>query len=358
MAKPQKCSRCGKENDPSFAFCLDCGQSLRPSAASAGTDRVCNSCGSKLLPGFRFCGHCGRPVDQPAGAPPPAPAPVPLAMQAAPPRAPIPVVAAPQTAPEGNRGPAGMPPRAAPPAPFPPPRPAAGEFGTAVRPVAAPSPSASPGSPGAHITVIRRDGQPGPSTLIDRDEVICGRTEGDLLIRDDPSVSPRHARFSVGPEGVSVSDLGSVNGTFLRLRGAHALVPGDEIRVGRQLLRLEPLPHVAARPGSSREGSVAWGSPDPGCRLRLAQMLEGGGVGEVFPLKPGENLLGREAGDVHFPYDRYVSGRHARIEVSESGVTVSDLGSSNGTFIRINGNTPLQPGDQLLVGMQLLRVDV
>jgi predicted component of type VI protein secretion system len=101
----------------------------------------------------------------------------------------------------------------------------------------------------------------------------------------------------------------------------------------------------------------AWGAPDPGCKLRLAQLLEGGGLGEIFPLKPGENQLGREAGDLVFPGDRYVSARHAKLDVSEQEVTLTDLGSSNGTFVKVAGSTPLKPGDNILIGAQLFRVD-
>jgi hypothetical protein len=128
---------------------------------------------------------------------------------------------------------------------------------------------------------------------------------------------------------------------------------GDELRVGRQLLRLEPLP----RPPAGGAGARPWGSRDAGATLRLSQLLEGGGTGEVFPLRPGENLLGREAGDVTFPSDRYVSARHARLEVSAETVLVTDAGSSNGTFVRIAGPIELGPGDQLLVGGQLFRVE-
>src|SRR5512138_669669 len=65
MAKTVKCSRCGRENDAAFAFCLDCGQPLRAatqSGAAAAPQQYCEACGKPLDPGFRFCGHCGKPV--------------------------------------------------------------------------------------------------------------------------------------------------------------------------------------------------------------------------------------------------------------------------------------------------------
>ncbi len=303
MAKPLQCQRCGRENDPSFAFCLDCGQALRPPPASG--ELTCASCGSALQPGVRFCGICGKPV----AAPPPARTPMmrpvsgPHAAQAVPPPLPVTAPAAPRR---------------------------------------------------FRITTVRSDGMAGTSFSLDRDEVLCGRTEGDVRLADDPTISPRHARFLQAGGVLRVEDLGSVNGTFLRVREARRLTLGEEFRVGRQLLRLEPLPRP---PASDAQGIRPWGTPDPGYRLRLSQLLEGGGLGEIFPLKEGENLIGREAGDVTFPTDRYVSARHARLDVQGAEATLTDVGSSNGTFAKLSGAVELQPGDQLLVGAQLVRVD-
>jgi pSer/pThr/pTyr-binding forkhead associated (FHA) protein len=310
MAKPVTCARCGRENDPSFSFCLDCGQPLKPAAAPAGggPESFCSACGTRLQPGFKFCGHCGTPV----GATPAAPAA---------PRPPSPpAAAAAQAAPAAR---------------------------TAMHVAAAP-----PRVP--RLTTVRHDGLPGAVFPLEAEETTCGRLEGAIRLADDPTVSPRHARFTRQGGGLKVHDLGSVNGTYLRLKGSHRLAVGEEIRLGRQLLRLEPLP----RPDRPDERGVrTWGAPDGGATVRLAQLLEGGGLGEIFPLKPGENAVGREAGDVTFPGDRYVSARHARIDVTPDGVTLTDLGSSNGTFVKVVGPADLAPGDQLLVGTQLLRVD-
>ena len=43
--------------------------------------------------------------------------------------------------------------------------------------------------------------------------------------------------------------------------------------------------------------------------------------------------------------------------MGEAAVTLTDLGSSNGTFVRVGGPTEIGAGDQLLLGMQLLRVE-
>jgi pSer/pThr/pTyr-binding forkhead associated (FHA) protein len=285
---------------------------MRPGALTLGTRRgemaamskpiCCASCGATLQAGFRFCSLCGTPVGGPPPTPRHAPPPPPGSAVAAP----IPLQAAPARR-----------------------------------------------TPRIQLAVVRSDGVPGAVFSFDADEVICGRTEGAVRLPDDPTVSPRHARFSVASGALRVEDLGSVNGTFVRLKEARRIAPGQEIRVGRQLLRLEPLP----RPHAEEGGVRPWGTKDPGYRFRLSQLLEGGGLGEIFPLRDGANVVGREAGEVTFPDDGYVSARHARLEVAERAVTLSDLGSSNGTFVKTVGAADLAPGDQLLVGAQLLRVE-
>jgi len=311
MASTTRCPRCGRENDASFAFCLDCGQAMKPAAPP--TEALCSNCGQPLQPGFRFCGHCGAPAHATGGAPPPA-------------------AAAPQ------------------------PRPATGVRATAPAASATPPPAHAPAPGGVpvRLSAVRHDGLPGAVYPLEREETLCGRVEGAIRIGEDATISPRHARFSLRGGILSVEDLGTVNGTFVRIRTARKLAVGEEFRVGRQLLRVEPL----VRPSAPTDGAaLPWGTPDTGCRYRLSQLLEGGGLGEVFPLREGENAIGREAGDVSFPNDRYVSARHARLDVAPDGITLTDVGSSNGTFVKIAGVTELAVGDQLLVGGQLLRVD-
>ena len=299
MARPVKCPRCARDNDASFDFCLDCGQALR-SAGAGTTARHCVGCGAALPSGSKFCSHCGRS----SAAPPPA-----------------------------------APARPARPSP-------ASTSGTSLQVTVLEAPP--------RLCAVRHDGLPGLVLELSREETLCGRTEGELRLADDPAVSPRHARFLRRGPNVRVEDLGSVNGTYLRLRGPHRISVGEELRIGRQLVRLEPLPRPS--PGDERGGRT-WGSADTGATLRLAQLLDGGGVAEIFPLRPGENTVGRDAGDVTFPGDRYVSARHAVIRVESGGVTITDLGSSNGSFRKVLEVTDLAPGDQLLLGSQLFRLE-
>jgi pSer/pThr/pTyr-binding forkhead associated (FHA) protein len=312
MATNTRCARCGRENDPGLAFCLDCGQTLRAASAAAPAAGTCAACGARLEAGFRFCGGCGAP----AGV--------------------TPLPAGPRTPATPRRTDTG---RSPPPTPAP--------------PRAAPAPPPRAPATGIRLSAVRTDGLPGAVFPLRAGESLCGRAEGAIRLGDDPTVSPRHARFTLHGGVLRVEDLGSVNGTFVRLRAPRRLQPGDELRVGRQLLRLEPGPRAAA----AGAGPRAPGAGPAAIRLRLVQLLDGGGAGDVFPLRDGESTVGRDGPDVSFPLDRYVSGRHARLVVDGEAATLTDLGSSNGTFVRLSAALDLAPGDQLLIGAQLLRVE-
>jgi hypothetical protein len=64
--------------------------------------------------------------------------------------------------------------------------------------------------------------------------------------------------------------------------------------------------------------------------------------------------------DVSLPTDEYASSRHARIEPRRDGVWISDIGSTNGTFvngIRVTRERRLAPGDQVRIGETDLRFE-
>jgi DNA-binding winged helix-turn-helix (wHTH) protein len=78
---------------------------------------------------------------------------------------------------------------------------------------------------------------------------------------------------------------------------------------------------------------------------------------QVIPLRPGENLLGRDE-DLAVRIDAPgVSRHHARIVVAGGEATLEDLGSKNGTFLgerRLDAAAALRDGDTFQLGRQLL----
>ena len=78
----------------------------------------------------------------------------------------------------------------------------------------------------------------------------------------------------------------------------------------------------------------------------------------LFPVPvPLQGLtLGRTRADVRFPSDGWVSGTHCQISVVGPQVMLMDVGSSNGTFVRIQGTRPVQHADALLMGQRIFHV--
>jgi ABC transport system ATP-binding/permease protein len=68
-------------------------------------------------------------------------------------------------------------------------------------------------------------------------QVMIGRDSGNQLHLDHPIVSKKHARITHSTRGYIISDLGSINGTYvngyrLKSRSAHLLRDGDVILIG------------------------------------------------------------------------------------------------------------------------------
>jgi Inner membrane component of T3SS, cytoplasmic domain/Domain of unknown function (DUF4388) len=89
------------------------------------------------------------------------------------------------------------------------------------------------------------------------------------------------------------------------------------------------------------------------------QVLLGRERGRVYTVDTASYVLGRGEGSDLILDSDIVSRRHASLVVSAADVKVSDLGSSNGTYIngaRVLGEAVLSPGDMLLVGDVALRL--
>ena len=92
--------------------------------------------------------------------------------------------------------------------------------------------------------------------------------------------------------------------------------------------------------------------------LQVTQHLRGGQTGWVFRPDGEVVTLGREGNDINFPDDPFISGRHAQVSLDGEGMLLTDLGSKNGTFLRIRQDTQLAHGDYVFMGQQLLRVEI
>lgn len=120
-----------------------------------------------------------------------------------------------------------------------------------------------------------------------------------------------------------------------------------------------PASPPAGMPPTSEKTMVMVSTPvaSPPKRGRLHLIMEGGETGDTYDLRPTETVIGRVDGDIKFPHDGYMSGRHARIIQRNGRFYLIDNNSRNGTFIKIHQEIELNPGDVILVGKQLFRFD-
>ena len=90
--------------------------------------------------------------------------------------------------------------------------------------------------------------------------------------------------------------------------------------------------------------------------------IQGPYAGRTFELTGGEMTIGRDAANaIALTDDNTSSRRHARIGRENGQFSITDEGSSNGTFVngvRITGRRTLQPGDEVQIGSTKFRFEV
>ncbi len=210
-----------------------------------------------------------------------------------------------------------------------PPHPAPGGWIAPPRPAGAPSSPPLLPSGAASAGGGERPAAPRLLPLPDR-PVVIGRDPRCDVVLADPVVSGRHAQITPAAGGCWLTDLGSTNGTFVngqRVQQAF-LRPGDRIRVGATELQLGgPAPRRPPGPSAPVVGlahSAPPATPGPA-------WLEIGG--ERYPVPASGGEVGRDPRCAIVLNDPTVSARHARLEYRDGVWLITDLGSTNGTFV-------------------------
>ena len=206
---------------------------------------------------------------------------------------------------------------------------------------------------GVVLTALSPDGAEAGSYAMPKGDAVVGRDTGSIFGNDD-FLSPEHAQFSPEDGKLFVEDAGSLNGIFRKLLADQKcpLSSGQVFRIGQELVRFE----AYAAPEVDEDGVEQMGGPVDGYMGRIAMVIGRKSEGTAFPLSDAGICMGRERGEVLFPDDGYVSGLHCRLSCEDGGVYLTDLGSSNGTFVQLHGKSELFNGDILLMGQQLYRV--
>ena len=351
-----KCAKCGKDNQDHYKYCLGCGAELPANApkqfqhapaAPAKAAPVQPPPATTAAPPAPAAPPPAAPAAPPVAAPPAAAPPAAQAVATAvPPTVALQSVSCPQCGhenPTSNRFCA-----------------ACGyKLGGGGAPAAAPAPAARAGAPvqgsGVTLTALRADGsEAGRYELPKAPTTTIGRDTGTIFAGDS-YLSPRHATFTFSGKTLTVRDEGSLNGVYVKLTPnvPFALAPGAVFRIGQEIVRYESLDRQPPVDGVDR-----FGSPAKGIIGRLALVIGRETTGNAFPVPQRGVHLGRERGDILFSEDGYVSGLHCQVAPGADGqVYLTDVGSSNGTFVRVSKDHVLQPGDILLMGQQVFRID-
>lgn len=182
---------------------------------------------------------------------------------------------------------------------------------------------------------------------------------GDLVFDQarDPAVSFNHAIIERKGSVLEITDRGSTNGTFVNGRRIQSVVlkEGDLIQFGTAgpEAKVSFAPTVTGQLSAAGEGRTrVLFVAEPKITL---EVIKGARVGQKFKYDSAIIKLGREKdNDLHFgdPPSPVVSRYHAEIKRGEAFYQITDLQSTNGTFV--NGNrisrATLKTGDLIVLG--------
>jgi pSer/pThr/pTyr-binding forkhead associated (FHA) protein len=172
--------------------------------------------------------------------------------------------------------------------------------------------------------------------------------DNDVVVRVD-GVSRSHALLVEQPDGYYIEDKGSSNGTW---------VNGERVKRARlRHLDVITLGRFAELVFVARETDVAAkGAPFPAPAAAMTaqlQWLDGPLAGQTINLPHGEIVIGRAETCGLVVDSDAVSRMHARMTISDEGVTIEDLGTVNGTTVNgeaLAAATPLESGAEVDIG--------
>jgi len=205
------------------------------------------------------------------------------------------------------------------------------------------------------LVLILPNGSEGGTHPLYEGENVVGREAGGVFAQDS-YLSPRHATFSINGGSVNIRDEGSLNGVYVRVERQVAveLRDGDVFRIGQEILKYEAFPPIS----KAADGTEKMGAELEGLVGKISLVTGRDASANAFPVPVTGLYLGRERGDILFPEDGYVSGLHCQLAVQNGQLTLMDVGSSNGTYLRMRAPRALRSGDFLLLGQQLFRMQL
>jgi class 3 adenylate cyclase len=204
------------------------------------------------------------------------------------------------------------------------------------------------------LQLIHKDGSGGTKYPVKSEVAVGLSREGKLVVSQDfhalPSVL---ARVFVEDKALFVEGRSAVEGVFLRLAGTYVLEQQDVFVVGEQIFHYQETPcdtPKAALPSTELADITT---------AMTAELVRTDAKGKPtgrYPLNAPEVSFGRTRGTYVFPDDNLMSRAHIRILQRGEDFVLEDVGSRNGTFVKVRNRTPISAGCSLLIAGQLLKV--
>lgn len=320
-----RCSHCGKVNREGSLFCQDCGHRLeaapaaKPAASPAASGPVCASCGTANPAGMNFCKMCGTS----------------LAQKAAPPTDGAAASGKVSCSACGKQTPAGF------------------SFcqHCGQRLAAAPQPQVMPMP------------MPSPASVVQARSPIStgsGMAAAPMVNPTPPAGLPRPqvvtASRQVANDEAMAKTMAPTPEMMAQVRAqaeaARAAQAAPQTRP--QPVQPQPGPQTQPQPVQPSDtltdaASARFGS--------LVTVRRDGTDGETVDLFGETFDVGRAEGSLNFGEDPYLAPRHARFIHQDGKVVVRPIDAVNGVYLRVQGGCDLGPGDQFLVGKEVLRFE-
>jgi pSer/pThr/pTyr-binding forkhead associated (FHA) protein len=244
--------------------------------------------------------------------------------------------------------------------------------------------SKPPAGPTGGRLVCLTDGR---EYTIEGGTLVFGRDASADVVVSGSEVSRRHAEIKTTPDGYVLMDL-SVNGTYVngqRVGRSHLLARADVIRIGHDEFRFYADAAPAPAPMPPRPAPPEPVRPPTGAGARLSDTLMGlpaealkesetptpaqatpaiapiasllvrtGSLrGRRMPIRvPVVNVGRADFNDIVLA-EPSVSTTHAKLQRRDGVWVITDLGSTNGTYVEgepVVGETPLTPGTTIRFG--------
>jgi pSer/pThr/pTyr-binding forkhead associated (FHA) protein len=221
--------------------------------------------------------------------------------------------------------------------------------------------------PSQATITVKKDDETILEYLVDTLPVHIGRKSDNDIVLEEKNVSRKHAQIVMREDQYFIEDLGSTGGTkidgeTITEKDIHT---GDVIEIGNYQLHFDSgIPEDERTVFETEEETVLeegtaidedrtmfYEEPEAKLLVVKSDTLEG----EIH-LEEDETVFGRDEDTDITIEDKRISRKHCKISTEEGNFIISDLGSSNGTFVngqRVTQKT-LESGDRIQIGSNIL----